>query len=204
MDRQKFLIEKFSIDTTRKPPYTIKSSRWKQLPYILKEMDIRIGAEVGVEQGRYSECLLRKIPELKLFCIDCWETYKGYREEKAHKYPGYYKKALEKLGPYGERAVMIKKYSMEAVKEFEDESLDFVYIDANHDFQNATNDIAEWSKKVKKGGIIAGHDFWRGDVKYERIDVKDVVQAWTYANGIKVWFITQEGDRCPSWFWIKQ
>ena len=204
MNREQYIIDKYKINISKKPPYYIKISRWKHLPYLLNELEIKTGAEVGVEQCKYSECLLSKIPDLKLHCIDCWETYKDYREKKQGKYEEYYKKAVEKTKPFGDRAVLVKKYSMDAVKDFEDESLDFVYIDANHEFQQVTNDIAEWSKMVKKGGIIAGHDFTRLVNEYERIDVKDVVQAWTYSKGIKVWFVTDEGDRMPSWFWIKK
>ena len=93
---------------------------------------------------------------------------------------------------------------MDALKFFEDDSLDFVFIDGNHEFQQATNDIAEWSKKVRKGGIVSGHDFIRmKGLIHEQIHTKDVVQGWAYAKHIKPWFIFV-GDRCPSWFWIKE
>lgn len=48
---------------------------------------------------------------------------------------------------------------MDVVKQFKDESLDFVYIDGNHSFQHVVNDLCEWEKKVKVGGIVAGHDY---------------------------------------------
>lgn len=91
---------------------------------------------------------------------------------------------------------------MDAVQEFDNESLDFVYIDANHEFQAVTNDIAEWSKKVRVGGIVSGHDFTR----YKRkpvCHVKSVVSGWAYSHHIKPWFVAK-GQRGPSWFWVKQ
>jgi glycosyltransferase involved in cell wall biosynthesis len=48
---------------------------------------------------------------------------------------------------------------MQAVTDFADESLDFVYIDGNHQLKYVVEDIVEWTKKIKKGGIIAGHDY---------------------------------------------
>lgn len=201
MDREQFLIDRFKIDTSKKAPYFIKLSRWKQLPYLMAEMGLLIGAEIGVEQGRFSDCLLRKIPGLKLYCIDCWEAYSEYREEMQPKIDGYYQKTIERL--QGKNCEIIKKYSTDAVKDFEDESLDFVYLDGNHEFQQVTNDIAEWSKKVKKGGLVMGHDYTHNNVGYERTDVDFVVNGWTKAHDIKTWFVSDEGDRCPSWWWVK-
>lgn len=201
MDRNKFLVEKFKIDLKKEAPYFVKLSRWKQLPYLIADMNLKVGAEIGVEQGKYADCLLRKIPNLKLYAIDCWEAYPEYREKMQDKIDGYYQKTQDLIG---HKCEIVKKYSMDAVQDFEDESLDFVYIDSNHNFQSCANDIVEWSKKVKKGGLVSGHDFCMNNVGYERTDVEVVVRAWAKANDIKIWFVTKEGDRCPSWFWIKQ
>ena len=203
MDREQYLIDKFNIDTTQPAPYFIKLSRWKELPYMLADMECFGGIEIGTEGGKFAQCLLRKIPNLDLDCIDCWEGYPGYREKMADKQARYYELAKERLAPYEGRFSLIKKYSMDAVKDYKDNSVDFVYIDGNHNFINVANDISEWSKKVKPGGIIMGHDFTHNDVGYERTDVDYVVKAWTEAHGIKIWFVTEEGDRCPTWIWIK-
>lgn len=204
MDRQQFIIDKFGVDLSKKLPYHIDMCRWREFPLLLKELGVKVGAEIGVEQGLFSAGLLRRIPDLKLYCVDCWDCYEGYREGYDRKAERYYERAIEKLTPFGDRAVIVKKYSMDAVKDFEDESLDFIYIDANHDFQSATNDIAEWSKKVKIGGIVSGHDFKRAVLQHERIDVKDVVQAWAYSHSIRPWYVLDRGDRSPSWMWVKQ
>ncbi len=50
---------------------------------------------------------------------------------------------------------------MDALADFEDESLDFVYIDGNHAAPWVDDDIREWSKKVRKGGVVSGHDYAR-------------------------------------------
>ena len=103
---------------------------------------------------------------------------------------------------------------MQALEDFLDNSLDFVFIDANHTFEYVVNDIAEWSKKVRPGGIISGHDFlnsidlkekdvWGGAKTYiERLklcQVKDAVLNWTKTNRINPWFITIN----KTWFWVK-
>lgn len=203
MDRQQYLIDRFKVDTSKEAPYYIKLSRWKQLPYLLADMDCVVGVEVGTEGGKYAKCLLSKMPALFLSCVDCWESYSGYREKMKDQQAQYFFKAQEALNPFQDRCKMIKGYSMDVVRDIPDNSLDFVYIDGNHNFINVANDIAEWSKKVKPGGIVAGHDFTHNNVGYERTDVDFVVSAWTKAHNIKVWFVTEEGDRCPTWFWVK-
>ncbi len=75
-----------------------------------------------------------------------------------------------------------------------------------------TNDIAEWGKKVRKGGIISGHDYFRSRSGVY-IHVKDVVQGWTYAHGIHPWFVLQGmfekrtklvENKWESWMWVKE
>lgn len=165
------------------------------------ELGLKVGAEIGVESGRYSKSICEANPQLDvLYCVDAWTAYSGYREHVSQsKLDALLAAARIRTADYP-AVKLIKGYSMDVVKTIEDKSLDFVFIDGNHDFQNVTNDIVEWSKKVKKGGIISGHDFRRtkgGAVN----DTVDVVNAYTYAKGINPWF-TWRGDKAASWMWI--
>jgi predicted O-methyltransferase YrrM len=170
------------------------------LASLFYELGYTKGVEIGVERGLYSEVLCRSNPNLKLYGVDPLEVYRGYREHVSQdKMDGFYEEVVERMKPYDYE--LIRKYSLDAVGMFEDGELDFVYIDGNHDFVNTTNDIHAWSRKVKKGGIVSGHDYTRNKKKDYKCHVKDVVQAWTYAHGIHPWFIT-DGDKSPSWFWI--
>jgi len=160
--------------------------------------DMTVGAEIGVEQGTFSEIICKANPGIRLYCIDAWKTYKGYRDHtRQEKLDRYFEEATKRLESYN--TVIIRNWSMEAVEEFEDECLDFVYIDANHDFKHVAEDIAEWSKKVKKGGIVAGHDYVRNRSSIE-CQVKDVVDAWGHAYGIKMNVTDEE---FPSWWYQK-
>lgn len=48
--------------------------------------------------------------------------------------------------------------SLDAAKFIDDESQDIVFIDASHDYDSISKDIEAWYPKVRKGGIICGHD----------------------------------------------
>ena len=172
------------------------------LALLFKELNFKIGAEIGVQAGNYTEVLCKTIPGLKLYGIDAWEVYEGYKDIRGgqKEYDDNYKEAQKKTKSFD--CELIKKWSMEAVKDFKDNSLDFVYIDGNHDFPHITEDINAWEKKVRIGGIVAGHDFARSNKERLKIHVKDVVHAWTCSHQINPWFVIT-GDRSPNWMWVK-
>ena len=156
-----------------------------------------MGAEIGVADGRFSEYMCKHIPNLKLLCVDPWAPYKGN-----NRYLGYSRRdhrpneelARERMATYG--AMMFKGFSMDALKEVGDDVLDFVYIDANHDFDYVMEDIVGWGRKVKKGGIISGHDYYA----FNHSGVKEAVDAYAYFHKFEV-FTTDENE--PSWFFYK-
>ena len=87
---------------------------------------------------------------------------------------------------------------MDAARTLPDESLDFVYIDANHDFDHCMEDLIAWSRKVRSGGIVAGHDYDRP----HRKGVVPAVDAYTKAHRIQEWFLTDQ-KREASYMWVK-
>ena len=210
-----YIAKKYNIDLSNPSadrPVIIETMGRDDLANDFKALGFNLGAEIGVQRGEYSEILCKANPNLKLFCIDAWTAYKEYvtpfrkrfddslEDQQKYLFDDFYEKAKVRLAPFD--CVLIKKFSVDASKEFEDNSLDFVYIDASHEFQQVANDIAEWSKKVKIGGIISGHDYWFSNKKPMIIHVKDVVDGWTHANQIKPWFVFNKNNK-PNWFWVK-
>jgi hypothetical protein len=203
-----YIAQKFNVDISQESPIFAPNINPYHMAETFNELQFKVGAEIGVERGKHAFVLCNCIPDLKLYCIDVWEVYEGnldYAKVIKH----YYTEAQGRLS--GLNCVFVKKFSMDAVKDFSNESLDFVYIDAAHDFKNVAMDICEWAKKVKPGGIVYGHDFsstynnYVGDVQY-------VVRAYCGAKNINPWFVIGEenpvGKRSKrwgqSWMFVKE
>jgi len=202
-----YIAAKFGVNINERPPILIPNINRPIMAATLAELGFRIGAEIGVARGEHAEILCKANPDLKLYCVDIWETYPGY-DEYDDRIDRYYQYAQRILYPY--ECEFIKKFSMDAVKDFLDGSLDFVYIDGAHDFQSVANDLCEWTKKVRIGGIVFGHDFHRSTRFI--VDVKDVVPAYCYAKRIRPWFVLGENghrddlyrEGVQSWMFVRQ
>lgn len=157
-----------------------------------------VGAEIGVYRGKYSAEIAKYADHL--YCVD---PYKGYLNHKQDDLDDAYIKARQRLRVYP--VTFVKMSSMEALREFEDESLDFVYIDGNHELTHVTQDIYWWAKKVKKGGIVAGHDYFISTWRKSVLAVVPAVDAYAEANGIKINVTGEKGvrEKSPSWWFVK-
>lgn len=165
--------------------------------------DFRRGAEIGVCQGRYSEELCRRIPNLeRLLCIDPWQAFNGNRPEgwgrRQDFHDANYADAVRRLAAYP-AARLIKAPSLEAVQSVPLGSLDFVFIDGNHRFDAVMQDLIAWAPRVRPGGIVAGDDYyiWREHEK----GVVLAVDAYVEAHKIPEWFILS--NRSKSWYWMQ-
>lgn len=151
-------------------------------------------AMIGIQYGAFE----RKIGEDYhgvIHCVDLWQDAAIYEIAKqnlcnhAANHATYY---------------LHKKDSLEAAKFFKDGELDFVYIDANHFFNEVLFDMDAWFPKVRSGGIFAGHDYTMG----KDIEVKEAVDKWMGEKGF-TFNITDspldcfEGTPYPTWWMIK-
>ena len=163
MDAMAYVLSKWGIavDRTTRNPIEIPDTNREDLAVLFRELGFQAGVEVGVERGQYSEVLCRSNPGARLYCVDAWKAYKGYRDHVNQlKLDRFYTETTERLAPF--KVSIVRGFSVDvAATRFEDGSLDFVYLDGNHSFENVAADLAAWSRKVRPGGIIAGHDFVR-------------------------------------------
>ncbi len=176
-----------------------------ELPEYFKSLGFTKGAEIGVYKGEFTEQFCKA--GLFIYAVDSWMEYRIRRDLIPQKRQDFlYGHTQRLLKPYT-NCQIIRKSSMDAVKDFEDESLDFVYIDGDHSFKEVVCDIVEWEKKVRKGGIVAGHDYFFSPYYCE---VKAAVDAFVNAYNIKtlVSFGSKAeaklaGDKYKSWMWTK-
>lgn len=200
----KFIVEKFNLDLSQPQPIQIPSIDRNDLAKIFSELDFKSGAEIGVDRGYFSEVICLANPNLHLFSIDSWSTSSfedalNTSSFMQKQYDIHYKSTLNRLAKFN--CQVVRKASLTAIEDFADNSLDFVYIDANHSFVNVADDIYRWEKKVKPGGIVAGHDYEHFPPSKDN-HVKHVIDAYVKAFEISPYFELGQ-DKHHSWFWIK-
>tara|TARA_R110000822_G_scaffold225456_1_gene358225 strand:+ start:935 stop:1504 length:570 start_codon:yes stop_codon:yes gene_type:complete len=128
----------------------------------------RSAAYMGVEILNSNKCI-------QFDCVDTWlgseehegtETGNNIQRDRDWLFNEFRKNTL----PISTHINPIRKPSLEASQLYKDRSLDFVFLDAAHDYENVKNDILSWYPKVKVGGWLAGHDYF-----LEHFGVKEAV-----------------------------
>jgi Methyltransferase domain len=164
-----------------------------ELPVLLNErMLLGCGAEVGVKEGEYSATLLTYWRGQHLISIDPWlEDAAGAYVDianvaQAH-HERFYDTARARLAPFGARSTVWRMASLDAAARVPRHSLDFVYIDARHDYDSVLEDLDAWFDKVRPGGIVAGHDYLDGKLAAGDFGVKSAVDAFFFARSLPVY-----------------
>jgi hypothetical protein len=203
METLDYMVKKFEIDLSKPSPIMIPIGRFKDIPRLFRELKFKKGAEIGIYRGSYSKILLRAIPGLHLTGVDLWDIYPGYKDFGKTDIKDAETEAREVVAPYN--CTIIKDWSDKAADQIEDGSLDFVFIDGNHNYEWCVWDIAKWSKKVRKGGIIYGHDYddYSTHRRWKEMQVVPAVNGWMEAKKISPWFvITNNKNKC--WLYVQQ
>jgi len=170
---------------------------------VIDHMGLRRGVEVGVAFGENAETILSGSTMEALYLVDPWAYVPG--EDPAgfadaiKDWDGCFEYCKRKMERFGDRARIIRASSAEASEMFEDGSLDFVYIDANHMRPYIDNDLRLWYLKVRTGGIFGGHDYHKVNTANYQCGVKDAVDEFLAGHHIHVTSI----DSDPSWYIIK-
>jgi len=144
-------------------------------------------AEVGVDQGEFSDEILAKCQPAKLHLIDVWNTER-YGLQKETEVKNKFKPQIET------GAVEINKgFSTTVLPQFEDHYLDWVYIDSDHTYNTTAEELKIARTKVKHGGFICGHDYaignWRTHYRY---GVIEAVHEFCVTYNWEIVYLTSE------------
>jgi hypothetical protein len=116
--------------------------------------------EIGSYAGESTSIFMSTGKIKQLTAVDPWQN--GYDDRDAASYAIDMSKVEKMFDARVSPFDNVKKFKMtgdEAVKRFEDASLDLVYIDGCHTYEAVKNDIQKWLPKIKESGFIAGHDW---------------------------------------------
>ena len=136
-----------------------------------KEFPNGKGVEVGSFKGEFAKQIC-EVWSGNLYMVDVWRGLGSeYIDASNHNmHTDAYAEAMNNIKGFEDRAVMIRAESKVAADMFADNSLDFVYIDANHAYDYVVEDIALWYPKVKNNGFVLGHDYiamdWYNDPNF--------------------------------------
>ena len=194
---RQYFISKNMMHRIQLNPITVRGfQRTTHLFKLFHDLGFKVGVEVGTKAGRNAEHICMSMPGVDLTVVDPWMGYgddRRYQEPEKHE--GFYEEACKRLAPYKVKVVRAK--SMDAVGDFALESLDFVYIDGNHCFDYVMEDLIAWSRRVKSGGIVSGHDYYR----FKGGGVVEAVNSYSKFHKIGDVFLCDE--KTPSFFWRK-
>ncbi len=139
--------------------------RYKWLADIINNEGYESGVEVGCLRGVTTRYILRHCRGLQLlYAVDLWswDVYEGEEHVKLRQewhFPAI-KNQFDKVArEFPKRLVVLQGISWEMSEKVEDNSLDFVFIDANHSYECVVKDIKAWTPKLRPGGMLCGHDF---------------------------------------------
>jgi predicted O-methyltransferase YrrM len=177
---KKFEIEKY-----------LDSESWfnyKTFYDFISSKNYSVLVEVGVWKGHSISYLAKQNPSSKIYAVDLFdETYRYKKKNLKMQVPYLYEIYNINLERFNVRDKItdIKGFSWECASKFKDNSVDFVYIDADHRYESVKKDLNAWFSKVTPGGIFAGHDYepYEGQ---NHPGIKQAVDEFAFQNNLKI------------------
>jgi hypothetical protein len=156
------------------------------------------GAEVGVREGEFSEQILRRWNGRLLLSIDSWSATDDSEVSQAD-HDAMFERTRQRLAPFGPRSEIRRRESRAAAAEIPVRSLDFVYIDAAHEYESVAADLAAWLDRVRPGGLLCGHDYYDGFRYGHLYGVRRAVDELCQRRGLRL-AVTRLDHPEASWF----
>lgn len=182
------------------PKYAIRSETISNTKLLLNRKELLkvlpkqgVVAELGVDEGNFSDMILSVCNPSKLVLVDFWGSER-YNQNKRKNVEEKFNSQIKS----GKVQIEIG-LSTDVGDRFEDNYFDWIYIDTDHSYQTTIKELEIWEPKVKENGIIAGHDYiignWDGMVRY---GVIEAVYEFCSKYNWEILFLTMEHDNHPS------
>ena len=175
------------------------NTRNELIEVLPKEMKI---VEIGVFKGDFSKLIFQNMNPSELILVDIFEGYMGSGDKNGDNMEYVMLEAeydkLKKHFNENKNVKIIKSKSNDFLSSIEDESLDMVYIDASHEYEDVVIDLKISYKKVREGGFICGHDYV--SPRFECV-VRAVDELCVEKN-LSIKYLTNDG--CPSYCIVKK
>ena len=183
-------IPKIEIDDMHIRNTKILTNREKLLTILPKD---GIVAEIGVDKGDFSKKIFEITSPKNFHLVDSWDNVR-YNKRKEEKLLQIFEDLIK------ERKVKVHIGQSTVISNhFNDNYFDWIYIDTSHSYMNTIEELNLYSKKIKQGGIIAGHDYiignWTDMIRY---GVIEAVYEFCVNNEWEIIYITMELNENPS------
>lgn len=167
------------------------------LPRMINQYGLKVGCEIGVSFGSHCKRILETTQVEKLYGIDPYLAYGDPTNITMSSlyFDIFYYKVLDKLSIFGSRFELIRDFSVNVASKFEDASLDFIFLDANHTYPSVKADLNAWYRKVRPGGIVVGDDY-----ATSHPGVPQAVNEFFAQRGLKVHLDTEQ----PRIWWVQK
>lgn len=176
------------------PYYELQSKHLRHAKVLLNREDLLahlphggVVAECGVDEGVFSEKILAITVPRRLHLIDVWNSERYHSD-----------KALTVKQKFGEqindgRVEINCGYSTAVLSGFDDGYFDWIYIDTDHTYETTVKELRIAARKVKAGGIIAGHDYVTGNWnKAVRYGVVEAIHEFCVKEDWQIVYLTAE------------
>lgn len=158
-------MEHFFHDKRFEEPYFTYPSLYKQFADQIPDGGTIV--ELGSWKGQSASFMCVELKKqgknrVKFFTVDTWEgsgTEGDHDQDKWVKEGKLYNKFKDNLSEVSNYYIPLRMTTSEASNHFVDGTVDIVFVDAEHSYEGVKNDILKWEPKVRKGGIISGHDY---------------------------------------------
>ncbi|MBN3518746.1 class I SAM-dependent methyltransferase [Algoriphagus lutimaris] len=152
-----------------------------------------IVAELGVDHGDFSRKILEINKPSKLHLVDVWQSER-YPEKLFHEVSQKFQKEIE-----AKKVEINRGLSTKVVDQFPDGYFDWIYIDTAHTYSMTKAELESYLLKMKKGGIIAGHDFIIGEIDVPwKYGVIEAVYEFCEKYNWEIIYLTMERGISPS------